>query len=96
MIKERIDKLLFEKGLATSRERARAMIMEGKVKVNGQPVSKAGEMVGIDSQIEIKGEDMPYVSRGGLKLEAALKHFEISVRDKVAMDVGSSTGGSQM
>ncbi len=93
MIKERIDKLLFEKGLAASRERVRAMIMEGKVKVNGQPVSKAGEMVGIDSQIEIKGEDMPYVSRGGLKLEAAIKYFEISVLDKVAMDVGSSTGG---
>ena len=93
MIKERIDKLLLEKGLAASRERARAMIMEGKVKVNGHPLTKAGEMVGIDSQIEIKGQDMPYVSRGGLKLEAALKQFEISVKDKVAMDVGSSTGG---
>ncbi len=93
MIKERIDKLLFERGLTSSRERARALIMEGKVLVGGHPVTKAGEMVGSDSQIDIRGKDMPYVSRGGLKLEAALKHFEISMQDKVAMDVGSSTGG---
>lgn len=91
--KERIDKLLFEKGLAASRERARALIMEGKVLVGGHPVTKAGEMVASDAQISIKGEDMPYVSRGGLKLEAALKYFEISVQDKTVMDVGSSTGG---
>jgi 23S rRNA (cytidine1920-2'-O)/16S rRNA (cytidine1409-2'-O)-methyltransferase len=91
--KERIDKLLFDKGLALSRERARALIMEGKVLINGHPVTKAGELVGPDALIELKGADIPYVSRGGLKLEAALKHFGISVHDKVVMDVGASTGG---
>lgn len=91
--KERIDKLILERGLAASRERARALIMEGKVTVNGRPVTKAGELVGGDAQIDIKGEDIPYVSRGGLKLEAALKHFAISVDGRTAMDVGSSTGG---
>ncbi|MGO9952310.1 MAG: TlyA family RNA methyltransferase [Dissulfurispiraceae bacterium] len=93
LIRERLDKLLVERGLVASRERARALIMEGKVKVDGHPVTKAGEMVISDAQIDLKGEDMPYVSRGGLKLEAALKHFEIFVQDKVAMDVGASTGG---
>lgn len=61
--------------------------------VDGHKVTKAGEMVGSDAEIDLKGSDLPYVSRGGLKLEAALKYFEMSVRDKVAMDVGSSTGG---
>jgi 23S rRNA (cytidine1920-2'-O)/16S rRNA (cytidine1409-2'-O)-methyltransferase len=91
--KERIDKVLFERGLVASRERARALIMEGKVLVGGHPVTKAGEMVAVDAEIGIKGEDIPYVSRGGLKLEAALSHFEISVCDRIAIDVGSSTGG---
>ena len=67
--------------------------MEGKILVNGHPATKAGEMVGTNASIELRGEDNPYVSRGGLKLEAALKHFQISVRNKTAMDVGSSTGG---
>ena len=93
MIKERLDKVLFEKGLSASRERARALIMEGKVLVNGHPVTKAGQLVGSDAQVVLRGEDIPYVSRGGLKLEAALRHFSIAVRDKTAMDVGSSTGG---
>ena len=92
-IKERLDKLIHDRGLAASRDRAKALIMEGKVVVNGHPATKAGELVGTDASIELKGEDNPYVSRGGLKLEAALKHFQISVRDKTAMDVGSSTGG---
>ncbi len=91
--KERLDKLLFDKGLAPSRERARALVMEGKVLINGHPAAKAGEQVGPDAAIELKGEDIPYVSRGGLKLEAAINHFGISLRDKIAMDVGSSTGG---
>jgi 23S rRNA (cytidine1920-2'-O)/16S rRNA (cytidine1409-2'-O)-methyltransferase len=92
-IKERLDKLIHDRGLAASRDRAKALIMEGKVVVNGHPATKAGELVGTDASIELKGEDNPYVSRGGLKLEAAFKHFQISVRDKTAMDVGSSTGG---
>ncbi|HMK57036.1 MAG TPA: TlyA family RNA methyltransferase [Dissulfurispiraceae bacterium] len=91
--KERLDKLLVERGLVASRERARALIMEGRVMVDGHPATKAGEMVGSEVQVGIKGEDMPYVSRGGLKLEAATRHFEISLKDKTAMDVGSSTGG---
>ncbi len=91
--KERIDKLMFDKGLAPSRERARALIMEGKVLVNGHPAAKAGELVATDASIELKGEDIPYVSRGGLKLEAAISRFGISLTDKVAMDVGASTGG---
>ncbi len=92
-MKSRLDKILVEKGLAPSRERAQALIMEGKVFVNGMPSPKAGAMVAEDAAIELKGEDIPYVSRGGLKLEAAVKHFNISLKDKTAMDVGSSTGG---
>lgn len=92
-MKSRLDKILLEKGLAPSRERAQALIMEGKVFVNGMPSIKAGAMVAGDAAIELKGEDIPYVSRGGLKLEAAIKHFNISLKDKIAMDVGSSTGG---
>ena len=92
-MKSRLDKILVEKGLASSRERAQALIMEGKVFVNGMPSPKAGAMVAEDAAIELKGEDIPYVSRGGLKLEAAVKHFNISLKDKTAMDVGSSTGG---
>ncbi len=91
--KERLDKILLDKGLAASRDRARALIMEGRVLVNGHPVNKAGEPVGSDSLIELRGEDIPYVSRGGLKLEAAIKHFGISLTGKAAMDVGASTGG---
>ncbi|MBA4349133.1 MAG: TlyA family rRNA (cytidine-2'-O)-methyltransferase [Thermodesulfovibrio sp.] len=91
--KERLDKILVDKGMVVSRERARALIMEGKVYVNGIPVSKAGTLINADARIELKGEDIPYVSRGGLKLEAAVKTFNISLRNKIAIDVGSSTGG---
>ncbi|HMK60830.1 MAG TPA: TlyA family RNA methyltransferase [Dissulfurispiraceae bacterium] len=91
--KERLDKLLVERGLVASRERARALIMEGRVMVDGHPATKAGEMVGSEAQVSIKGGDMPYVSRGGLKLEAAIRQFGISLKDKAAMDVGASTGG---
>jgi 23S rRNA (cytidine1920-2'-O)/16S rRNA (cytidine1409-2'-O)-methyltransferase len=93
MAKERIDKLVLDRGLAPSRERARALIMEGKVLVNSDPASKAGEMVSPDARIELRGEDLKYVSRGGLKLEAAVNQFSISFHNKTAMDVGSSTGG---
>lgn len=92
-MKDRLDKILVDKGLVQSRERAQALIMEGKAVVDGITVTKAGAMVNVDVHIELKGEDIPYVSRGGLKLEAAIKHFSISMKDKIAMDVGSSTGG---
>jgi 23S rRNA (cytidine1920-2'-O)/16S rRNA (cytidine1409-2'-O)-methyltransferase len=91
--KERLDKIIVDMGLVASRERAKALIMEGKVVVNGSPATKAGDMVAGDAQIEIKGEDLKYVSRGGLKLEAAIKSFAIDLNGKIVMDVGSSTGG---
>ncbi len=92
-MKSRLDKIIVEKGIAPSRERAQALIMEGKIFVNGVPSLKAGAMVAEDAAIELKGEDIPYVSRGGLKLEAAIENFNIRLKDKIAMDVGASTGG---
>ncbi|MDY0190387.1 MAG: TlyA family RNA methyltransferase [Desulfuromonas sp.] len=91
--KERIDKLLFDLSLCSSRERARAMIMAGKVLVDDKVVDKAGTKVHIDAQIRLRGEDIPYVSRGGVKLAAALNHFSVSVSGRTAIDVGASTGG---
>ncbi|MGK0289376.1 MAG: 23S rRNA (cytidine1920-2'-O)/16S rRNA (cytidine1409-2'-O)-methyltransferase [bacterium] len=91
--KVRIDKLLFEKGLAPSRERAQAYLLAGKVFVNDRQVDKPGTLILPDSDIRVKGEDHPYVSRGGLKLEHALKEFHIPVKHSIAMDVGASTGG---
>ena len=91
--KERLDILLVNKGLIESRERAKTMIMAGKVFVDGQRVDKAGEKVSIESNIECKGEKLPYVSRGGLKLEKAIKTYDISLQDKVCTDIGASTGG---
>ncbi len=93
MVKDRLDRAVVCRGIAQSRERARALIMEGKVFVDGKPVTKAGTLVRPDSTVELKGEDIPYVSRGGIKLEAAVERFAITLKDKVAMDVGSSTGG---
>lgn len=90
--KERLDKLLVEKGLAESREKARALILEGRVLVNGRPVDKAGRMVERGAEIKVT-EPFPYVSRGGLKLEGALRAFSIDVKGKRAMDIGASTGG---
>jgi 23S rRNA (cytidine1920-2'-O)/16S rRNA (cytidine1409-2'-O)-methyltransferase len=92
-LKERLDKILIDRGIAVSRERAKALIMEGKILINGIPATKAGAIVDKGAHIELKGEDIPYVSRGGIKLKAAIKHFNISLKDKIAMDVGSSTGG---
>jgi 23S rRNA (cytidine1920-2'-O)/16S rRNA (cytidine1409-2'-O)-methyltransferase len=92
-MKVRIDKAVVERGLAPSRERAQALIAEGKVYVNDFPVTKAAAMVEQSASIKLKGEDIPYVSRGGLKLKGALDHFGISCADKVAMDIGASTGG---
>ncbi len=91
--KERIDKLLVQRQLAASRERARALILAGRVIVDDRTVDKVGSQVHIDSEIRLRGEDIPYVSRGGLKLAAALSHFDVSVTDRVAIDVGASTGG---
>ena len=91
--KLRLDRLLVDKGLAPSRQRARAMIMAGKVLVNSRPADKAGILVAQNDRIELKGKDIPYVSRGGLKLEAALKTLEFSVNGLICLDVGASTGG---
>ncbi len=91
--RDRLDKLLVDKGLVKSRERAKALIMEGKVVVPGIQTVKAGTMVDLDADIVLKEADIPYVSRGGLKLEAALDHFAVAVEDKIVMDVGCSTGG---
>jgi 23S rRNA (cytidine1920-2'-O)/16S rRNA (cytidine1409-2'-O)-methyltransferase len=92
-VKERLDILLVSRGITESRERAKALIMEGNVLVNGAPVTKAGASVGLEARIELRGDDIPYVSRGGLKLEAALEYFGLELHGVVAMDVGSSTGG---
>ena len=92
-MKERLDKLLVQRGLAASRERARALILAGKVIVDDHRVDKAGTQVPDDAELRLKGEDIPYVSRGGLKLEKALKEFTVDVKGKIAIDVGASTGG---
>jgi 23S rRNA (cytidine1920-2'-O)/16S rRNA (cytidine1409-2'-O)-methyltransferase len=90
---ERLDKLLHERGLVPSRERAKSLIMAGLVVVNDHMVSKAGEKVPLYADIRIKADLHPYVSRGGVKLEKALVHFGIEVNGVVAIDVGASTGG---
>jgi len=92
-LKLRLDKLLLERSLTTSRERAQALILAGKVLVNGQKVEKAGAGVDASADIRLLGEDLKYVSRGGLKLEEALTHWQIDVAGKVCLDVGTSTGG---
>jgi len=92
-MKERLDKLLVQRGVVVSRERARALILAGKVIVDDHRVDKAGAQVPEDAELRLKGEDIPYVSRGGLKLEKALQEFAIVVKDKIALDVGASTGG---
>ena len=92
-MKIRLDRLLLERGVTTSRERAQALIIAGKVLVNGQKIEKAGAGVDGSAHIRLLGEDLKYVSRGGLKLEAALQHWQIDVAGKVCLDVGTSTGG---
>lgn len=91
--RERLDKLLVDKGLVPSRERAQTIVMAGMVMVGDRVVDKAGSLVNPDSQIRLKGSDHPYVSRGGLKLEEALRGFQVNPKGKVTMDVGASTGG---
>ncbi len=95
-MKERLDVLLVKRNLAESREKAKAIIMSGNVFVNGQREDKAGTTFDTEKnrvEIEIKGNTLPYVSRGGLKLEKAMNRFDVTVQDKVCMDIGASTGG---
>jgi len=91
--KQRLDLLVVAKGLASSRQRARALIMAGKILVDTQRMEKPGQPIRVDSQITLKGENLAYVSRGGLKLEGALKALNLDVRDLICLDVGASTGG---
>jgi 23S rRNA (cytidine1920-2'-O)/16S rRNA (cytidine1409-2'-O)-methyltransferase len=93
MARTRLDALLVERGLAASRERARALILAGQVLVDGQPASKAGDAVKPDVRVSLVTPDHPYVSRGGLKLAHALDHFHIDVIARTALDIGASTGG---
>lgn len=91
--KERLDKRVVELGLCRSRERARALIMSGNVLVNDTVIDKAGTRVSVDAAIRVRGGDLPYVSRGGLKLAGGLEQFDVEITGRVAMDVGASTGG---
>jgi 23S rRNA (cytidine1920-2'-O)/16S rRNA (cytidine1409-2'-O)-methyltransferase len=89
----RVDALVVERGLAASRERARALILAGDVRVNGQPVTKAGTSVPHDADVTVAIPDHPYVGRGGLKLAHALDHFAVPVAGREGLDIGASTGG---
>lgn len=92
-MKLRLDRLLVDRGLAASRDRAQALILAGKVLVDEQKLDKAGAQVDLNANLRLLGEDLKYVSRGGLKLERALEHWHIDVENKVGLDVGASTGG---
>ena len=92
-MKERLDVLLVKRGLAVSREKAKAVIMSGCVYVENQKEDKAGSMFADTANIEVRGNTLKYVSRGGLKLEKAMDNFGVTLQDKICMDVGSSTGG---
>ena len=92
-MKERLDVLLVKRNLAVSREKAKAVIMAGEVYVDGQKEDKAGSMFQDSVHIEVRGNTLPYVSRGGLKLEKAMTHFGVSLEGKVCLDGGASTGG---
>ena len=92
-IRQRLDLLLVERQLAPSRERAQSLIMAGKVLVNAEQVDKPGKSVNLDSKLAVQAQDHPYVSRGGVKLAGAIREFQIEVLDRIALDVGASTGG---
>jgi 23S rRNA (cytidine1920-2'-O)/16S rRNA (cytidine1409-2'-O)-methyltransferase len=92
-MKERLDKLLVQRGLAPTREKAQAYILAGQVRVNDAPAAKAGARVDDGAAIALAGKDHPYVSRGGVKLEAALRAFSLEPAGQICMDVGASTGG---
>ncbi|MGL4874378.1 MAG: TlyA family RNA methyltransferase [Clostridium sp.] len=91
--KERLDIILVNRGIIESREKAKTSIMAGLIFVDGQRIDKAGMKVAVDANIEFKGQKLKYVSRGGLKLEKALKNFPLTLNEKVCMDIGASTGG---
>ncbi|HTJ30220.1 MAG TPA: TlyA family RNA methyltransferase [Acidobacteriaceae bacterium] len=91
--KERIDVLVVQRGLAPSRERARALILAGRVLAAEQKIDKPGALIAEETPIRILGEDLRYVSRGGLKLEAAIEHWQIPITDRACLDIGTSTGG---
>lgn len=93
MSKKRLDVLLVEKQLANSREKAKRLIMAGLVFTDQTRLDKPGMQVSVDLPITVKGDDCPYVSRGGLKLEKAIKYFNVSMKDRILIDIGSSTGG---
>ena len=93
MSRTRLDTLVYEKGLAESREKAKTTVMSGLVYVNGQKADKPGMQVPEDAEIEVRGNACPFVSRGGYKLDKALKVFPIDAKDKVCLDCGASTGG---
>ena len=92
-MKKRLDILLTEKGLAPSREKAKALLMSGIVYVDGEKEDKAGSLFEEDARIEVRGQGLRYVSRGGLKLEKALQVFPVSLKDRICLDIGASTGG---
>jgi len=92
-MKKRIDILLTERNFFESRAKSQAMIMSGKILVNGKKIDKAGTLIDVDSNIEIIGEEMPFVSRGGFKLQKALDVFKIDLHEKICADIGASTGG---
>jgi 23S rRNA (cytidine1920-2'-O)/16S rRNA (cytidine1409-2'-O)-methyltransferase len=92
-VKTRLDKLLVERGLVSSRQRAQALLVAGRVLVNEQKIEKPGASVASDAVIRLLGDDLRYVSRGGLKLEQALAHWKINLEGRTCMDVGASTGG---
>ncbi len=91
--KERLDVLVVERGLAESRTKAQALILAGQVVVGDQRVDKPGSLVPVEAELRLKGEVLPYVSRGGLKLKAAIDRFGLEVRGRVCADIGASTGG---
>ncbi|MGE5631936.1 MAG: TlyA family RNA methyltransferase [Caulobacteraceae bacterium] len=91
--KERLDVLVYKLGLSVSREKASSQVMSGIVYVNGVKIDKPGTKVSVDSKVEVRGNAIPYVSRGGLKLEKAMNTFNINISGKTAMDIGASTGG---
>ncbi len=92
-MKQRLDIYLVENGLVSGRDLAKSLIMEGKVYVNNQKADKAGDQVSEKDKVEVRGETLRYVSRGGLKLEKAMQSFPVTLTDKIAMDIGASTGG---
>ena len=92
-VKVRLDKLLVDRGLAPSRERAQALVLAGKILVDRQKAPKPGTAVQAEADLTLLGEDLPYVSRGGIKLAAALDHWKIAVQGRYGLDVGASTGG---